>query len=219
MDQITVYCKDQRQINFSKFVLCEHSDKIRMMLRRYSNISSVSLYLPYSSDVLKQIKEYLEEGRETIKSMANATDIFCICKRLGLGNLNQACRDFMTDPSRIKNLCYVYDLACQQIDGRLEYLCWNIFNSKWQEIFSSDEWLNCEATTMDRLVRRPINRFIEEADIFSIVLKWAKKRINNENSLRQVLKPFLQYIRFLTMPEWFLESQVFVEPVLTDVES
>ncbi|XP_023214377.1 uncharacterized protein LOC111617302 isoform X1 [Centruroides sculpturatus] len=32
------------------------------------------------------------------------------------------------------------------------------------------------------------------------------------------MKPFPQYIRFLTMPEWFLESQVFVEPILTDVE-
>ncbi|XP_023233067.1 uncharacterized protein LOC111632778 isoform X2 [Centruroides sculpturatus] len=150
--------------------------------------------------------------------MQNATDIFCISKRLGLRNLNKECRDFMTDPSRVKKVCYVYDLACQQKDERLQYLCWNILSSKWQEIFSSDEWLNCEATTMDRLVRRPINPFIDDTDIFSIVLKWAKKRVNNEKSLRQVMEPFLPYIRFLTMPEWFLESQVFVEPILTDVE-
>ncbi|XP_023230672.1 uncharacterized protein LOC111630757 [Centruroides sculpturatus] len=71
---------------------------------------------------------------------------------------------------------------------------------------------------MNRLVRRPINRFIEEADVFKIVLKWAKKRVNNENSLTQVMKPLLQYIRFLTMPEWFLESQVFIEPILTNIE-
>ncbi|XP_023233072.1 uncharacterized protein LOC111632781 isoform X2 [Centruroides sculpturatus] len=150
--------------------------------------------------------------------MKNAMDLFCVSKRLGLRDLNKVCRNFMTDPSRVKNVCYVYEFACQQDDERLEYLCWNILSSKWQEIFSSEEWLNCEATTIGRLVLRPINRFIEEANIFTIVLKWAKKRVNNENSLRQVMKLFLQYIRFLTMPEWFLESQVFVEPILTDVE-
>ncbi|XP_023213369.1 uncharacterized protein LOC111616180 isoform X2 [Centruroides sculpturatus] len=219
MDRITLFCNDKQQIHLSRSILCECSDRLKMMLRPYSNITSVSLYLPYSSDTLKQIKEYLEEGRETIKSMQNATDIFYVSKRLGLRNLNKECRDFMTDPSRVKNVCYVYDLACQQNDNRLQYLCWNILlSSKWHEIFSSDEWLNCEATTMDRLVRRPINPFIEEADIFTVVLKWAKRKINSEKSLRQVMQPFLQYIRFLTMPEWFLESQVFVEPILTDVE-
>ncbi|XP_067127595.1 uncharacterized protein [Centruroides vittatus] len=150
--------------------------------------------------------------------MQNATDIFCVCKQLGLRNLNHACRDFMTDQSRVKNVCYVYDFACQQKDGKLEYLCWNILSSKWQEIFSSDEWLNCEVTTIDRLVRRPVNTQIDEIDIFTVVLKWAKKRVNNEKSLRRVMEPFLPYIRFLTMPEWFLESQVFVEPILTNVE-
>ncbi|XP_023233073.1 uncharacterized protein LOC111632782 [Centruroides sculpturatus] len=218
MDRITVFCNDKQHIHFSKSTLCECSERIKMMLRPYTNTTSVSLYLPYSSDVLKQIKENLRKGRKTIKSMQNATDIFCISKRLGLRNLNKECRDFMTDPSRVKNVCYVHDLACQQNDERLEYLCWNIFNSKWKEIFSSNEWLNCEATTMDRLVRRPINSFIDETDIFTVVLKWAKKRVNNEKSLRQVMKPFLPYIRFLTMPEWFLESQVFVEPISTDVE-
>ncbi|XP_023244181.1 uncharacterized protein LOC111642131 [Centruroides sculpturatus] len=217
MDRITVFCNDKQQIHFSKSILCEYSERIKTMLRPYSN-TSVFFYMPYSSDTLKQIKKYLEEGRETVKSIQNATDIFCVSKRLGLGNLNKECRDFMTDSSRVINVCYVHDLACQQRDGRLLYLCWNILSSKWQEIFSSDEWLNCEATTMDRIVRRPINPSIEEADIFKIVLKWAKKRVNNEKSLRQVMKPFLPYIRFLTMPEWFLESQVFVEPILTDVE-
>ncbi|XP_067142495.1 uncharacterized protein [Centruroides vittatus] len=218
MDLITVFCNDKQQIDFSKSVLCECSDRIEIMLRFYSKTTSVFLYLPYSSDILQQIKEYLEEGRETIRSMQNATDIFCISKRLGLRNFNKACRDFMTDPSRVKNVCYVHDLACQQNDKRLQYLCWNILSSKWQDIFSSDEWMNCEATTIDRLVRRPVNIHIDETDIFTVVLKWAKKKINSEKSLRQVIKPFLPYIRFLTMPEWFLESHVFVEPILTDVE-
>ncbi|XP_023230671.1 uncharacterized protein LOC111630756 [Centruroides sculpturatus] len=218
MNQITTRCKDQRQIILSKSVLCEHSNRIKMMLLPYANKTSVFLYLPYSSEILQQIKKYLKDGKGNIKSMQNAMDIFCISNRLGLRYLNQTCREFMTIPSRVKNVCYVYEFACKQDDETLEYLCWNILSSEWQEIFSSDEWLNCEATTMNRLVRRPINQFIEEADVFSIVLKWDKKRINNKNSLRQVMKPFLQYIRFLTMPEWFLESQVFVEPILTDVE-
>ncbi|XP_067121285.1 uncharacterized protein [Centruroides vittatus] len=218
MDLITVFCNDKQQIHFSTSVFCECSHKIKIMLHPYSNTTSVSLYLPYSSDILQQIKEYLEEGREIIKSMQNATDIFCVSKRLGLRNLNQACRDFMTDQSRVKNVCYVYDFAWQQKDKKLEYLCWNILSSKWQEIFSSDEWLNCEVTTIDRLVRRPVNTQINEIDIFTVVLKWAKKRVNNEKSLRRVMEPFLPYIRFLTMPEWFLESQVFVEPILTNVE-
>ncbi|XP_023230693.1 uncharacterized protein LOC111630778 [Centruroides sculpturatus] len=218
MDQITVYCEDQRQINFSKSVLCEHNERIRILLRPYSNKTSVFLYLPYSLDILQQIKEYLEEKRENIKSIKNAMDIFRVGKRLNIRDLNRVCREFMTNLSRVKDVCYVYEFACQLDDWRLEYLCWNILCSKWQEIFSSDEWLNCKATTIDRLVRRPINRFIEEADVFSIVLKWAKKSVNNEKSLRKVMEPFLPYIRFLTMPEWFLESQVFVEPILTDVE-
>ncbi|XP_023226808.1 kelch-like protein 40, partial [Centruroides sculpturatus] len=218
MDQITVRCKDQRQINLSKSVLCEHSDRIKLMLRFYSNKTSVFLYLPYSSDIFQQIKKYLEERGENITSMQNAMDIFCVSNRLHLRYLNKVCREFMTDPSRLKDVCYVYEFAFQQNDWRLDHLCWNIISSKWQEIFSSDELLNCKATTMDRLVSRPINRFIEEADIFSIVLKWAKKRVNIEKYLRKVMEPFLPYIRFLTMPEWFLESQVFVEPILTDVE-
>ncbi|XP_023211438.1 uncharacterized protein LOC111614306 [Centruroides sculpturatus] len=218
MDRITVFCIDKQHIHFSKYVLCKYSERIKVMLRFYSNTTSVFLYLPYSLDVLQQIKEYLEERQETIKSMQNAMDVFCVSNRLGLSNLRKICRDFMTDPSRVKNVCYVYDLACQQDDWKLQYLCWNIFNSKWHEIFSSNEWLNCEATTMDRLVRRPINSFIDETDIFTVVLEWAKKRVNNEKSLRQVMKPFLPYIRFLTMPEWFLESQVFVKPILMDVE-
>ncbi|XP_067143426.1 uncharacterized protein [Centruroides vittatus] len=188
------------------------------MLLPSSKNTSICLYLPYSSGILQHIKEYLEEGRETIKLMSNATDIFCVSKRLDLYNLNKVCREFMTDPSRVKNACYVYEFARQQNDERLEYLCWNILSSKWHGILSSNEWQNCEATTIGTLVRRPINRFIEEADIFTIVLKWAKKKVNNEKSLRQVMKPFLPYIRFLTMPGWFLESQVFVEPILTDVE-
>ncbi|XP_067132437.1 uncharacterized protein [Centruroides vittatus] len=217
MDRITVFCNDKQQIYFSKSILFEYSERIKIMLHSYSN-TSLFLYLPHSTDILQQIKEYLEERQETIKSMQNAMDMFCVSKLLGLRNLQKVCRDFMTDPSRVQNVCYVYDLACRQDDKKLQYSCWNIFNSKWQEIFSSDEWLNCEATTIDRLVRRPINRFIEEADIFAIVLKWAKKRVNNENSLRQEMKPFLPFIRFLTMPEWFLESQVFVESIFTNVE-
>ncbi|XP_023230694.1 uncharacterized protein LOC111630779 [Centruroides sculpturatus] len=218
MDRITVHCNDQKQINVAKFVLCEHSDRIKSLLRPYLNKTSVLLYLTYSPDILQQIKEYLEEGRENIKSMANAMDILCVSKRLGLRTLNKVCREFMTDPSRLRDVCYVYEFACQLDDCRVEYFCWNILSLQWHEIFSSDEWLNCEATTMERLVRRPINPFIEEADIFEVVLKWAKKRVNNEKSLRNVMEPFLPYIRFLSMPEWFLESLVFVEPILTNVE-
>ncbi|XP_023214376.1 uncharacterized protein LOC111617302 isoform X2 [Centruroides sculpturatus] len=181
MDRITIFCNDKQQIHFSKSILRECSERIKMLLRPYSN-TSVSLYLPYSSDVLQQIKEYLEKGPKTIKLMQNATDIFCISKRLNLRNLNKECRNFMTDPSRVKNVCYVHDLACQQDDERLQYLCWNIFNSKWQEIFSSNEWLNCQATTMDRLVRRPINPFIDETDIFTCVNLHSSFKMGQENS-------------------------------------
>ncbi|XP_023230651.1 uncharacterized protein LOC111630733 [Centruroides sculpturatus] len=218
MDFVRVICKDKQEIMFSRSILSKESARISAMLRRHSNVQVMSFYLPYSTDILQQIHEYLEEGRTNITSTTNAINLLFVTTRLLINRLSTECRKYVIKQLTSEDVCHVYDFADQNKDVKLLFICWKKFDSDWHRIFNSEKWLDCSGITIYRLVSRPIYRRVNEIDIFNVVLQWAKKRVTRNKSLREVMRSFIPKLRFLIMPPESLECMVFNEPILTDLE-
>ncbi|XP_023220124.1 uncharacterized protein LOC111622043 [Centruroides sculpturatus] len=109
--------------------------------------------------------------------------------------------------------------ACQNSDYDLQFYCWEKFSDDWNTVFYQNRnALNCDEIVINRLVSRPIYRTLDEITIYKIVYDWAKRKVNSNTFLRQIMDPFLNNIRFFTMVDEFLKSYVYPEQFLTEEE-
>ncbi|XP_023220099.1 uncharacterized protein LOC111622022 isoform X2 [Centruroides sculpturatus] len=219
MKSIQIHSVDGREVSVSRSKLRKYSPRIQFMLKPYSNIVSITLYLPYAYESIKIIDEFMNKQSPKFSSLKHAMDIYRFSERLNILALNVYCRNYMTQPFRIKHVCEIYELACEINDYKLQYYCWKQFSDDGNTVFfKNKEALNCGEIVICRLISRPIYENLNEMTIFNIVYEWARRRVSSKTSLRQAMTPFIPNIRFLTMDNEFLKGYVYTKQFLTEEE-
>ncbi|XP_023220028.1 uncharacterized protein LOC111621975 [Centruroides sculpturatus] len=219
MKCIQIHSVDGREISVSRSVFRKYSPRIRSMLKPSLKDVSIHLYLPYAFENIKTIDEFMKNQFLEFYSLKHAMDVYRISRKLCMFALNNCCRTRIAQPTHIKHVCEIYDLAYQNDDYKLQFYCWINFNDDWNTVFYQNKnALDCDENVIRRLVSRPIYQNLDEMTIFKIVYEWARRRVNSKTSLREVIAPFLLKIRFLTMDDEFLKSYVYPKQLLTEEE-
>ncbi|XP_067140553.1 uncharacterized protein [Centruroides vittatus] len=219
MQSIEIHYVDGRQISVSRSKFRKYSPRIKLMLKPYSNNVSITLYLPYAYENIKIIGEFMNEQKPKFHSLKHAINVYRMSKRLNIAPLNVYCRSYMNHPFRTPHVCAIYEFACENRDHSLQFYCWKKFSNDWNTVFYQNKnALDCDEIVIRRLVSRPIYKNLDEMTIFKIVCEWARRRVNSNTSLRQVVAPFLLNIRFLTMDDEFLKGYVYPKQFLSEEE-
>ncbi|XP_023220091.1 uncharacterized protein LOC111622022 isoform X1 [Centruroides sculpturatus] len=219
MKSIQIHSVDGREVSVSRSKLRKYSPRIQFMLKPYSNIVSITLYLPYAYESIKIIDEFMKKQFPKFYSLKHAMDVYRISRTLCMRLLINYCRTHLAQPIHIPHICAIYELACESTDYTLQYFCWTMFNDHWDKVFfQSKIALDCGEIVIRRLVSRPMYRNLDVVTIFKIVYEWARRRVNSNTSLRQVMIPFLPNIRFLTMDDEFLKGYIYPKQFLTEEE-
>ncbi|XP_067124003.1 uncharacterized protein [Centruroides vittatus] len=217
MNTIKIQSIDGRQLQVSRSRISTTSFVLRCMIERYSNVGDITFHLPYTFESLHVISELLESKASRLSSLKTAMDILKINKKLRIFGINQFCYSHIAAMLRTEDVCCVHDMASKISNYKLLYTCWRMFDAKCDQIFCTDVYLNCKEATIDTLVSRPINKYLDEKSIFDIAYRWAANKVNEKKSVRQLMEPFLPKIRFLTMENEIFESDDFLL-VLTEKE-
>ncbi|XP_023220061.1 uncharacterized protein LOC111621997 isoform X1 [Centruroides sculpturatus] len=219
MESIQIHSVDGREISVSRSTFPQYSRRIKSMLEPFSNNVSVTFYLPYTYENLQILDEFIKKKLPKFHNLKRAMNIYQISKRLNIVALNIYCGRYIIHPFRTPHVCEIYVFACQNNDYDLQFYCWKKFSNDWNTVFYQNKnALDCDEIVIRRLVSRPIYKKLVERIIFKIVYEWARRRVNSNTSLRQVMAPFLSNIRFLTMDDEFLKGYVYPKQLLTEEE-
>ncbi|XP_067141889.1 uncharacterized protein [Centruroides vittatus] len=197
------------------------NEQLESIMERGKN--SRILKLPYPTEVVARVVNYLHTNDPQLKSLNNAFQLYDLSRKYSIRILSRKCEEFIIDLLSKKNVCAIYDFACKMNLSQIEYSCWKIFDTYWPEIFEGEDFKSCETTTIDRLVSRPLYTSMDEVDIFFAVYKWIEEKTKREmgtsfvqmdenakkQKYREELQPFLKKIRFLAMSKWELINKVF----------
>ncbi|XP_023221367.1 uncharacterized protein LOC111623117 [Centruroides sculpturatus] len=209
MDYLTIQCKDKQRITISHSELCDNSGIMKDMILLSPKYQSITFHFSFHYNVMSYIVNVMKGSRPPITSVRHAMDIYDANTKVGAKNVNRNVRRYLHSAVTIKTVCAIHDFACRYKEIYIEYTCWIQFDHHWKDIFFSNYHFECEATTIDRLVSRPVYQTLDELNLFWIVYDWASRKAGTTLPLRSVMKPYLQKIRFLAMDPENIEENLF----------
>ncbi|XP_023211854.1 BTB/POZ domain-containing protein 6-like [Centruroides sculpturatus] len=190
------------------------------------------LKLPYPTEVVARVVNYLRTDDPQLKSLNNSFQLYDLSRKYSIKILSRKCEKFIIDQLNMKNVCAIHDFACKMDLSQIQHRCWKIFDTYWTEIFEGDDFKSCETTTIHRLVSRPLYTSMSEVDIFLAVYNWIEEKCKREmgtsfvqmdenakkKKYREELEPFLEKIRFLAMNKQELINKIFKLNLFTEEE-
>ncbi|XP_023240577.1 uncharacterized protein LOC111639032 [Centruroides sculpturatus] len=190
------------------------------------------LKLPYPTEVVARVVNYLRTDDPQLKSLDNSFQLYDLSRKYSIKILSRKCEKFIIDQLNMKNVCAIYDFVCKMNLSQIQHRCWKIFDTYWTEIFEGEDFKSCETTTIDRLVSRPLYTSMSEVDIFLAVYNWIEEKCKREmgtsfvqmdenakkEKYREELKPFIEKIRFLAMSKQELINKIFKLYLFTEEE-
>ncbi|XP_067141890.1 uncharacterized protein [Centruroides vittatus] len=195
--------------------------------------NSKHILLPYPIQIIRYFVNYMEKGDPEFTSVTQAFDLYHLSDRLKIDNLRYKCTMYLIKEITLHNVCSIHDFACEVKDADITYYCWKAFDRYGENVFTTEDFLCCKSTTINRLVSRPICESVTEIRLFLAVYQWCDKRIEIETGIkaynlmeketkrqkiRNVIEQFIGKIRFLAMSVSQLKSSVFKLNFLTSTE-
>ncbi|XP_023227197.1 uncharacterized protein LOC111627788 isoform X2 [Centruroides sculpturatus] len=229
-EQINIYCSDGYKIRLSRSFLIQNCPEFNWKLFMDPTLGQSCIRVNVTSGIMNQVIEYLTDGEYEFRSVKDATDIYEISEKIGIVNLVDRCRDFLIEEMKVGNVCFIHDFACKHEDLFVQFHCWKLFTSSTDEVLESEDFLNCEESTVSRFLSRPIYRNKNEVSLFLNIYNWTTRRISRSNLqeastsienrelYRRTMQPFFHLIRFATMSRFNLENEVFNKNLLSDEE-
>ncbi|XP_023227194.1 uncharacterized protein LOC111627786 [Centruroides sculpturatus] len=229
-EQINIYCSDGYKIRLSRSFLIQNCPGFNWKQFMDPTLGQSCIRVNVTSGIMNQVIEYLTDGEYEFRSVKDATDIYEISEKIGIVNLVDRCRDFLIEEMKVGNVCFIHDFACKHEDLFVQFHCWKLFTSSTDEVLESEDFLNCEESTVSRFLSRPIYRNTNEVSLFLNIYNWTTRRISRSNLqeastsienrelYRRTMQPFFHLIRFATMSRFNLENEVFNKNLLSDEE-
>ncbi|XP_023216631.1 uncharacterized protein LOC111619172 [Centruroides sculpturatus] len=163
------------------------------------------LKVPLTLEMLNQFARFLDNKIPEFTSADSGFEMYLFSKRYFISHLESISFYYLVRLTHSTHVCRVHDLACKYNEKQLQRACFNQFLFSDRSIFRTDYFRSCEETTIHKLLTSPLYRSLEEFDLLMGLRMWVEKtflklRKTNANiSKRDVMKPFISFIRFFVL--------------------
>lgn len=204
---VDLFSLEGEQIYAHKAICSCRSEYFNKMLY-LDDISEIQLNFSYK--ILYCIIQYLYTGKIEIHK-DEVMDLLPATEKFGLRRLKISCFEFLLNTVTKDSVCkMIMDCQSKKYEFNtdvLESKCLNYIENNTTEVFEGEEYLKFNEEFMLKLIKSSkIN--IDEEDLFKALLKWGKKRVNEDKPLKIVLQNLIKYIRFTQLSADFLVSVV-----------
>lgn len=167
----------------------------------------------FKYNILYHIINYLYTGKIEIQK-EEVMDLCSAADKFKLRRLKNACFDFLLNNVTKDSVCkLVMDCLSKKYDFKTDVLvtkCMIYIEKNTTDVFEGEEYLKFSEEFLIKLIKSS-KISIEEQDLFKSLVKWGKKRVTEEKSLKIVLQNLVKHIRFTRLSADFLVS--FVKPL------
>ncbi|XP_023237431.1 uncharacterized protein LOC111636415 [Centruroides sculpturatus] len=191
------------------------------------------LFMPYSIEIIRRFVTYVQTDDPGLTSITHAFDLYHLSLRYELNHLRKKCRLFIIRKIKLDTVCAIHDFAREIGDLLITYYCWRAFDKHRGRLFTTVDFMCCKIATIDRLLSRALYESVSELRLLGAVYQWSIEEVqriqgadnfhsmdeeSKRNEIRNVMKPFIGKVRFLSMNEEELKSCVFKMNLLSQVE-
>ncbi|XP_067140775.1 uncharacterized protein [Centruroides vittatus] len=202
LEEIMLMNENGESVVVSRTSLIQKGGLLKHFVIVRPNKRNFILRLPLRLEILEQFARFLQNETMAFISADNCFQMYLISRRYFIGQLEKICFDYLRVSIRDRNVCRIHDLSCRHYEKRLQYHCWDGFNWSDRNLFDTYDFRSCEETTLFKLLTCPVYHKLQESDLLLGLRVWVDRKftelrkINDNVSRRDVMKPFLPLIRF-----------------------
>ncbi|XP_067123676.1 BTB/POZ domain-containing protein 2-like [Centruroides vittatus] len=194
--------KRQKQFFAHKFFLSARS-AIFQSLFSCNNDAEIRIS-DISSQGFETMLRFLYTDGINLTSVQQAIDAFRAAKKYGLPFMEKQCQDYISSRITTESVCQIYELICKTEMSKILYECLVIISENPTKVFKSAGFIHCQLSTILMIVKRSNMALTSEYNLFTAIVNWSREEcirqnLDIENNLRNIIKPLLPHIRFLTM--------------------
>ncbi|XP_067139338.1 uncharacterized protein [Centruroides vittatus] len=226
-DEITIVNDNGGSVVVSLASLKEKGGLLKYSIMVCPNEMKFLLKVPLTLEMLNQFARFSDNEIVNFTVLDGAFEMYLFSKRYFINQLKNVCLNHIIGLISSGNVCRVHDLACRHNEKQLQCLCFDQLTFSDKSIFRTDDFRSCEETTIHKLLTTPLYQRLEEFDLLMGLRMWVEKtflklkKTNANISKRDVMKPFLPFIRFFVLDPDHLKQIVdnFIkDQILTEEE-
>ncbi|XP_023216597.1 uncharacterized protein LOC111619154 [Centruroides sculpturatus] len=204
-DKVTIVNDNEESVVVSLQSLKEKAGLLKYSITVCPNEMKFFLKVPLTLEMLNQFSRFLDNEILNFTIVDGAFEMYLFSKRYFINQLKNVCFNYISWLIFRGNACRAHDLACRHNEKQLQYHCFSLLAFSDRSIFRTDDFRSCEETTVYKLLTSPIYVRLEEFDLLMGLRMWVEKtflklRETNANiSKRDVMKPFISFIRFFVL--------------------
>ncbi|XP_067122883.1 uncharacterized protein [Centruroides vittatus] len=205
LDEVILVNQDGESVVVSRTSLIEKGGLLKHFIIVCPNEGKFILRLHVTLEMLHQFTRFLNDELLSFPYADDGFQMYLICKQYFISELQEIYFNCAIASMYFHHACHIHDLSCRHNEEQLQYHCWKHFSLSEKSLFSRDDFQLCEETTVYKLMTCPVYVSLDELDLFHGLSLWiektyAKLRATNDNvSKRDVVKPFLSFIRYFVI--------------------
>ncbi|XP_067128137.1 uncharacterized protein [Centruroides vittatus] len=165
-EQVNIYCSDGNKIRLSRSFLIQNCPGFNSELIMDPTLGQCCVRVNVTSGIMNQLIGFITDGEIIFGSVKDAMVIYEISEKTGNINMVDRCRDFLIEEMKVSNVFSIHDFARKHEDLFVQFHCWKLFTSSSDEVLESEDFLNCEESTVSMFLSRPIYRNTNEVSLF-----------------------------------------------------
>ncbi|XP_023240566.1 uncharacterized protein LOC111639019 [Centruroides sculpturatus] len=211
--EVTIFNENGECVVVSRTSLIQNGGLLKNFIIVCPNEMKFILKLPLTLQMLNEFAGFLEKGGVIFTSADNGLKMYLISKRYFIRQLKKMCFHYITKSIICTSVCRIHDFACRYNEKQLQFRCWESFHWLEKNYFHTDDFKQCEESTIYKLLKCSVFFTIEESDLLRALFKWVEQKFcklrktNDDISKAEIIRPFLPLIRF-SMLEPRLKEQL-----------
>ncbi|XP_023242005.1 uncharacterized protein LOC111640239 [Centruroides sculpturatus] len=205
LDEVILANEDGKSVVVSRTSLIEKGGLLKHFIIVCPNEGKFILRLPVTLEMLHQFARFLNDELLSFPYADDGFQMYLICKQYFINELQEIYFNTCITWMYFHRACHIHDLSCRHNEKQLQYHCWKHFSLSEKSLFSRDDFQLCEETTVHKLMTCPVYVSLDELDLFHGLSMWIEKTFvklrakNGSISKRDVIKPFLSFIRYFVI--------------------
>ncbi|XP_023239449.1 uncharacterized protein LOC111638049 [Centruroides sculpturatus] len=209
--EVTIFNENGECVVVSRTPLIQNGGLLKNFIIVCPNEMKFILTLPLTLEMLNEFAGFLETEGVIFTSADNGIEMYLIGKRYFIRKLQRMCFHYLTQPNMCTNICRIHDFSCRHNEKQLQFHCWESFHWLEKNYFHTDDFKQCEESTIYRLL---ISDFftVEESDLVYALFEWVEQKFcklrktNDDISTGEIIRPFLPLVRFFMLEPQLIEQ-------------
>ncbi|XP_023231803.1 uncharacterized protein LOC111631727 [Centruroides sculpturatus] len=212
LEEITITNENGESVVVSRASLIHKGGLLKHFVIVCPNERNFIVKLSLTLEMLEQFARFLQNETMALFSADNCFRMYLISRRYFIGQLQKVCFDYLRVSIHDRNVCRIHDLSRKHYEKRLQYHCWDAFNWSDGNLFDTCDFQSCEVTTLFKLLTCPVYHKLEEFHLLLGLRVWVDRKftelrkINDNVSRRDVIRPFISLIRFLIIQSHLIKK-------------